>query len=329
MNRFIQTLQGKITEPKPVWFMRQAGRYLPEYRVMNHWSFMEKVLDVPTVVEITLQPIRRYDLDAAIIFSDILLIPWAMGQDLEFVTQQGPELSEFDVNVFFDNDPEEYRKKLTPVYDSIKITRERLAPDKSLIGFAAAPHTLMHYMIPDLDQITEREKEDILQRLIVQTVEHLSNQIQAGCDVIQIFDSHAGTLKTDAEVISDCILPNQQIVTALRMRHPETPIICFPKGLLPNQVLTFCRTVNPSCISIDYTMDPEWALQMLSQWPIQGGLDPKKLLGDPKNMLNSAKRYLEVFQNHPYIFNLGHGILKQTKPHTVQELVDFVRKQII
>jgi len=325
MNILKQTLQGSVTSIKPVWFMRQAGRYLPEYRVMNHWSFMEKVLDVPTVTEITLQPIRRYDLDAAIIFSDILLIPWAMGQDLEFVAQQGPELSEFDLDTFFQNDPTEFQKKLTPVYHSIKITRERLAPNKSLIGFAGAPYTLTHYMIPECGSLTEREEEDILQRLIVQTVEHLSNQIQAGCDVVQIFDSHAGTLKTDAEVMRYCILPNQQIVQALRMRHPETPIICFPKGLLPNQVLTFCRTVNPSCISIDYTMDPEWALQMLNRWPIQGGLDPKKLLGDPKNMTDTAKRYLEVFKNHPYIFNLGHGILKQTKPTVIQKLVDLVR----
>jgi len=325
MNILKQTLQGNVTERKPVWFMRQAGRYLPEYRVMNHRSFMEKVLDVPTVVEITLQPIRRYDLDAAIIFSDILLIPWAMGQDLEFVAQQGPEMSVFDLDEFFHSDPMEFQKKLTPVYRSIQVTRERLAPNKSLIGFAGAPYTLTHYMITECGQLTEREEEDILQRLIVQTVEHLSNQIVAGCDVVQIFDSHAGTLKTDADVMRYCIQPNQQIVQALRMRHPEVPIICFPKGLQPNQVLNFCKVVNPSCISIDYTMDPEWALQMLNKWPIQGGLDPKKLLGDPKNMLDTAKRYLEVFKNHPYIFNLGHGILKQTNPVAIQKLVDCVR----
>jgi uroporphyrinogen decarboxylase len=325
MNILKQTLQGSVTERKPVWFMRQAGRYLPEYRVMNHRSFMDKVLDVPTVVELTLQPIRRYDLDAAIIFSDILLIPWAMGQDLEFVAQQGPEMSVFDLDTFFQSDPKEFQKKLTPVYHSIQATREKLSLNKSLIGFAAAPHTLIHYMISDSDPLTEREKDDVLQRLIVQTVEHLSNQILAGCDVVQIFDSHAGTLKTDTDVMRYCILPNQQIVQALRMRHPQTPIICFPKGLQPNQVLNFCKVVNPSCISIDYTMDPAWALQMLSKWPIQGGLDPKKLLGDPKNMVDTAKRYLEVFKNHPYIFNLGHGILKQTKPVAIQKLVDCVR----
>jgi uroporphyrinogen decarboxylase len=325
MNRFVQTLQGEITQPKPVWFMRQAGRYLPEYRVMNHMTFMEKALDVPTVVEITLQPVRRYALDAAIIFSDILLIPWAMGQDLEFVAQQGPELSVFDLNTFFDHDPKEFLKKLTPVYRSIKLTRERLAWDQSLIGFAAAPHTLMHYMVDPTVTLTEREQEDVHQRLIVQTVEHLSNQILAGCDVVQIFDSHAGTLKTDADVMQHCILPNQQIVTALRMRHPTVPIICFPKGLKPNQVLNFCKTVNPSCISIDYTMDIDWALQMLSRWPIQGGLDPKKLLGDSKNMIHTAKMYLDKFKDHPYVFNLGHGILKQTKPTQIQKLIDLVK----
>jgi uroporphyrinogen decarboxylase len=286
---------------------------------------MEKVLDVESVVEITLQPMRRYNLDAAIIFSDILLIPWAMGQALEFVAQHGPEMSEFDVDEFFDCDPVEFHKKLTPVYRSIRVTRERLAQHQSLIGFAGAPHTLMHYML-NREGITDREKEDITQRLIVQTVEHLSNQILAGCDVIQLFDSHAGTLKTDEEVLRHCIEPNLQIVTALRMRHATTPIICFPKGLTPLQVLRFCERVNPSAISIDHTMDTEWALQQLSDWPIQGGMDPKKLLGDSDHMCTAAKKYLQAFRNHPYIFNLGHGVLKQTKPATIQKLVDLVRE---
>ena len=325
MNRFIQTLQGQITQPKPVWFMRQAGRYLPEYRVLTQTPFMEKVLDVESVVEITLQPMRRYALDAAIIFSDILLIPWAMGQALEFVSQHGPEMSEFDVDEFFDYDPAEFHKKLLPVYRSIRTTRERLAEHQSLIGFAGSPHTLMHYML-NREGITDREREDITQRLIVQTVEHLSNQILAGCDVIQLFDSHAGTLKTDDEVMRHCIEPNQQIVTALRMRHPTVPIICFPKGLIPLQVLQFCERVNPSAISLDHTMDTEWALQQLSRWPMQGGLDPKKLLGDADHMLSAAKKYLQAFKNHPYIFNLGHGVLKQTKPMMIQKLVDLVRQ---
>lgn len=329
MTKLNQVLLNRRTDIKPIWLMRQAGRYLPEYRVMNHMSFMEKVLHEDTVVELTLQPIRRYDLDAAIIFSDILLVPWAMGQDLEFVAQQGPEFGTFDMDRFFDSDPLMFMKKLSPVYRSITKTRQRLHTDKSLIGFAAAPHTLLHYMIQDHITLSPRELEDIQQRLIVQTVEHLSSQIAAGCDVVQIFDSHAGTLKTDSEVMRDCIMINRQIVTALRMRHPEVPIICFPKGLLPDQVLNFCKLVNPSCISIDYNMDPEWAMQMLSQWPMQGGLDPKKLLGDPKNMLDTAKRYMDQFKNHPYVFNLGHGVLKQTKPQTVQELIDFVRQKII
>jgi uroporphyrinogen decarboxylase len=304
--------------------MRQAGRYLPEYRVMNHVPFMEKALDVDITTEITLQPMRRYALDAAIIFSDILMIPWAMGQDLEFVAQQGPDLSEFDLDEFFDYDPGEFHKKLLPVYRSIKMVRARLTDQQSLIGFVGAPHTLMHYML-NADSVTVREREDITQRLIVQTVEHLSRQIDAGCDVVQIFDSHAGTLKTAADVMRHCIEPNQQIVTALRMRHPTVPIICFPKGLIPNHVLQFCETVNPSAISIDYHMDPEWAVMQLDRWPIQGGMDPKKLLGDTDHMLTAAKKYLQIFQNHPYIFNLGHGVLKQTKPAQIQKLIDLVR----
>ena len=324
MNRLIQTLQGTVTQTKPIWLMRQAGRYLPEYRVMNHVPFMEKALDVDITTEITLQPMRRYALDAAIIFSDILMIPWAMGQDLEFVAQQGPDLSEFDLDEFFDYDPGEFHKKLLPVYRSIKMVRARLTDQQSLIGFVGAPHTLMHYML-NADSVTVREREDITQRLIVQTVEHLSRQIDAGCDVVQIFDSHAGTLKTAADVMRHCIEPNQQIVTALRMRHPTVPIICFPKGLIPNHVVQFCETVNPSAISIDYHMDPEWAVMQLSRWPIQGGMDPKKLLGDTDHMLAAAKKYLQIFQNHPYIFNLGHGVLKQTKPAQIQKLIDLVR----
>jgi uroporphyrinogen decarboxylase len=324
MNRLIQTLQGTVTQTKPIWLMRQAGRYLPEYRVMNHVPFMEKALDVDITTEITLQPMRRYALDAAIIFSDILMIPWAMGQDLEFVAQQGPDLSEFDLDEFFDYDPGEFHKKLLPVYRSIKMVRARLTDQQSLIGFVGAPHTLMHYML-NADSVTVREREDITQRLIVQTVEHLSRQIDAGCDVVQIFDSHAGTLKTAADVMRHCIEPNQQIVTALRMRHPTVPIICFPKGLIPNHVVQFCETVNPSAISIDYHMDPEWALMQLARWPIQGGMDPKKLLGDTDHMLTAAKKYLQIFQNHPYIFNLGHGVLKQTKPAQIQKLIDLVR----
>lgn len=324
MNRLIQTLQGTVTETKPIWLMRQAGRYLPEYRMMNHVPFMEKALDVDLVTEITLQPMRRYALDAAIIFSDILMIPWAMGQSLEFVSQQGPDMSEFDIDEFFDYDPGEFHKKLLPVYRSIKMVRDRLSNQHSLIGFVGAPHTLMHYML-HADSLTEREREDITQRLIVQTVEHLSRQIDAGCDVVQIFDSHAGSLKTDADVMRHCVEPNQQIVTALRMRHPTVPIICFPKGLIPNHVVQFCDAVNPSAISIDYHMDPEWALLHLGKWPIQGGMDPKKLLGDTDHMCAAAKKYLQIFQNHPYIFNLGHGVLKQTKPTQVQKLIDLVR----
>jgi len=325
MTTLHEVLIHKRKDIKPIWFMRQAGRYLPEYRVLNNLNFMDKVTNSNLVTEITLQPVQRYDLDAAIIFSDILLIPWAMGQDLEF-SSQGPQLGEFKEKIFFDTPDSQFTKKLLCVYDGIVKTRRRLSTEKSLIGFVAAPYTLMHYMFdPHTLDLQLKHMDAVRHRLTHQIIQHVVAQIQAGADVIQIFDSHAGEL-LDQEVEDWCIKPHTQIIDHIKEKFPHVPVISFAKGLKPAQLVKFAQQVQPHGLSIDYTQDPAYISTMLPNQPIQGGLDPKILLGNEKHMLESAKKYITAFKDHPYVFNLGHGILKQTKPITVQKLIAAVRE---
>ena len=319
---------------KSVWFMRQAGRYLPEFRKIRsqNKNFINLCLNSELSSEITLQPITRFNLDSAIIFSDILMVPYALGQKVEFMKDQGPLLEEFNYKKFLNNDKIAFSEKLLPVYDAIKKTREKLEEKKSLIAFIGAPWTLLIYMLGvkkgknkiDYGKIKNRKNEInlILEKLHYYLCTHIENQINAGADVVQIFDSWAGLLP--AENLSEyCFLPNLKIVDFCRER--KIPVICFPRGI-KQKYKEFNNIVKPNGLNLDYNIDPKWAKDNLNDVVIQGGLDPKILMSTEKEILNETKKYLDIFKDLPYIFNLGHGLLPETDPDNVEKLIKFYRK---
>jgi uroporphyrinogen decarboxylase len=314
--------------------MRQAGRYLPEFRKirLQNQNFIKLCLNSDLSSEITLQPINRFNLDSAIIFSDILMVPYALGQDVNFIKEQGPVLEEFNKEIFLKNNKKSFTKKLQPVYEAIKKSREKLNNDKSLIGFIGAPWTLLVYMLNiklkknelDYDKVKSRKDEVklILDKLNDYLCIHIENQIDAGADVIQIFDSWAGLIKSD-DFSEYCIVPNSKIVDFCRKK--KIPVICFPRGI-GKRYKDFNNNVKPNGISIDFEIEPNWAKTNLKNVVIQGGLAPKILLGSEDKIIVNAKKYLDVFNNLPYIFNLGHGLLPETDPEKVKRLIKFYRE---
>jgi uroporphyrinogen decarboxylase len=319
---------------KSVWFMRQAGRYLPEFRKIRsqNQNFINLCLNSELSSEITLQPIKRFDLDSAIIFSDILMVPHALNQKVEFVKNQGPVLEEFNFKKFLNNDKISFTQKLYPVYKAIQITREKLDKNKSLIGFIGAPWTLLIYMLGvkeskkeinyKIIKTKEFEVNLILDKLNDYLCTHIENQINAGADVIQIFDSWAGLIAPD-DLPNYCYIPNLKIVNFCKEK--KIPVMCFPKGLNKNYK-EFNNVVKPNAISLDYDVNPVWIKQNLTNVVLQGGLDPNLLLSSQKETLDSAKKYLDIFKNSPYIFNLGHGLLPETDPDKVSKLIKFYRE---
>tara|TARA_Y100000590_G_scaffold462630_1_gene627269 strand:+ start:763 stop:1728 length:966 start_codon:yes stop_codon:yes gene_type:complete len=318
----------------PVWFMRQAGRYLPEFREIrkNNQNFINLCLNTKLVTEITIQPINRFDLDAAIIFSDILMIPYGLGQLVEFKKGEGPTLGILNLDRIIDNEPKEFVKKMKPVYESIGAVKKK-TKDKSIIGFVGAPWTLLVYMLNkkspkndfDLNIIL---KDKSLTNKLLKKIEdticlHIDKQIEAGADVIQIFDSWAGLLPKN-HLEKYCYSPTLNIVN--HIKKTKVPAICFPRGIGKNY-LDFSETVKPHCISIDYEIDPKWAKKNLKEIPIQGGLDPQILLKDRENIKKEVENYLNIFSGHPYIFNLGHGVLPETKPETIEYVTNIVRNK--
>ena len=319
---------------KSVWFMRQAGRYLPEFREirLQNQNFIDLCLDSALSSEITLQPIKRFNLDSAIIFSDILMVPYALNQKVEFVKDKGPVLEEFNLKKFLNNDKVSFTQKLDPVYKAIEKTREKLDKEKSLIGFIGAPWTLLIYMLKakegrkevDYKKIKAKEFEVnlILNKLNDYLCIHIENQVNAGVDVIQIFDSWAGLISPN-DLPNYCYIPNLKIVDFCKKM--KIPVICFPKGLNKNYK-EFNNVVKPDCISLDYDIDPNWVKKNLSNVVLQGGLNPKILLSNDDEIFDSAKKYLDIFKDFPYIFNLGHGLLPETDPDKVSKLVKFYRE---
>ncbi len=319
---------------KSVWFMRQAGRYLPEFRRIRslNQNFINLCLNSQLSSEITLQPIKRFNLDSAIIFSDILMVPYALNQKVEFVKDQGPKLEKFDIKKFSNNNAASFTEKLNPVYKAIEITRKNLDKRKSLISFIGAPWTLLVYMIGaklNKNQInfqTIKEKKIqvnmILDKLNNYLCLHIENQIKAGADVVQIFDSWAGLIPTD-KLHSFCYGPNSKIVEFCKTK--KIPVICFPRGIKENYK-DFNNLVKPDGINIDYNIDPLWAKENLKDTVIQGGLDPKILLLSDGEIKKNAKKYLDAFEGLPYVFNLGHGMLPDTDPDKVGKLVKFYRE---
>ena len=319
---------------KSAWFMRQAGRYLPEFRHIRSQNpnFINLCLNSELSSDITLQPIKRFDLDSAIIFSDILMIPYALNQKVEFVKNLGPVLGEFDFKKFLNNDKILFTQKLQPIYKAIQKTREKLDKKKSLIGFVGAPWTLLIYMLGLKEnkeninykkiQLKEFEINLILDKLVEYICIHIENQINAGADVIQIFDSWAGLMRIE-DLPNYCYTPNLRIVDFCKTN--KIPVICFPKGI-KEKYKEFNNVVKPDGISLDYEIEPNWVRQNLSNVVLQGGLDPKLLLSSNQETLKSAKKYLDIFKDIPYVFNLGHGLLPETDPDKVNELIKFYRE---
>ena len=319
---------------KSVWFMRQAGRYLPEFRKIRsqNQDFIKLCLNSELSSEITLQPIKRFDLDSAIIFSDILMVPHATGQKVEFIKDKGPILEKFDINKFFDNNKISFTKKLEPVYSSIGKTRKKLDKKKSLIAFIGAPWTLLIYMYGvkldknnvNLEKINSKKSDinQIIDKLHEYLCVHIDNQIKAGADVIQIFDSWAGLIP-EQDLINYCINPNLRLVNFCKENN--IPVVCFPKGIGKNYK-KFNDIVKPHGINLDYTIDPIWAKQNLKNVVVQGGLDPKILLSDESQIIKNTEKYLNIFNDIPYVFNLGHGLLPETDPDKVEKLINFYRK---
>ena len=317
---------------KSIWFMRQAGRYLPEFRKIRskNKNFINLCLNSELSSEITLQPIKKFNLDSAIIFSDILIVPFALGQEVRFIAGKSPKLSNFVTRDFFNNNEKEFTRKLKPVYKAIKITRQKLDKNKSLISFIGAPWTLLTYMfnlnrqkihqnLLELDK--NKNLDHILEVLIKYLNLHIKNQVDAGADVVQIFDSWAGLIPLK-KIEKFCFKPNGKIVEFCKKL--DVPSICFPKGI-KNNYKKFNKFVKSEGINIDSQIDPLWAKNNLKNVVIQGGLDPNVLLKSDKEIAKSATKYIQSFKDIPYIFNLGHGLLPETDPVKVSNLINFYR----
>jgi uroporphyrinogen decarboxylase len=331
MTPIQETIINKRTTNSPIWLMRQAGRYLPEFREIRKLNpdFINLCLNKNLSSEITLQPLKRFDLDAAIIFSDILMTPYGLNQEVKFEKNFGPKLGSLDLENISKVDEIDFIEKLYPVYKSIKkVSEDKLIKNKNLIGFVGAPWTLLVYMInkqsPKKDLVKNFFKDEFLINRILIILEkflklHINHQIKNGATVIQIFDSWAGLLEEKD-------LPNYVYVPTLNLvdyvKSLNIPVICFPRGI--KNYKNYCDIVKPDAINIDYDVDPVSICRNI-KIPVQGGLDPKVLLTDKENLKKETLKYLNSFKDHPYIFNLGHGVLPETNPDMVDYLVKTVK----
>ena len=331
MDSLDKVIINKDKNVKPIWLMRQAGRYLPEFREIRskNQNFIELCLNTKLVPEITLQPLRRFDFDAAIIFSDILMIPYGLNQRVEFKKNYGPILGEFNYFESSNVEKELFKRKLKPVYDSMSSLSNQLkGKEKSLIGFVGAPWTLLVYMLnrksPKKASIEnfalDKSKVDNLLELIIEYIKiHIEEQVKSGATIIQIFDSWAGLVK-DKDVEKYIYEPTKKVVQFTQ--DLKIPAICFPREI--KDYPKYVKTVSPDVISIDYNVNIRKIAEEI-EIPIQGGLDPKILLSNSETLIKETKEILNVFKNKPYIFNLGHGVLPETEPKMVDKLVKVVR----
>jgi uroporphyrinogen decarboxylase len=320
-----------------MWMMRQAGRYLPEYRQLRDekGSFLDLVYDSNAAAEITLQPLKRFpELDAAILFSDILIVPFAIGQNLSFVTGEGPRLTPPLIGAELD-DLTPYLARLEPIYETVRKVKAALNPDKVLIGFAGSPWTVATYMISgrgSRDQAEARRMAyadpgkfgSIMARIEKVTLDYLSGQVEAGAEALQLFDSWAGSL-SPAQFEQWVITPTARLAAELKHRFPRIPVIGFPKGA-GGKLKAYARETGVSAIGLDETVDPLWAAKELpSELPLQGNLDPLALIAGGKPLESAVKRILDAFANRAHIFNLGHGILPDTPIAHVEQLIGLVK----
>ena len=323
-------LINKSTKINPIWLMRQAGRYLPEFREIrkSNPDFIKLCLNHTLAEEITLQPIKRFGFDAAIIFSDKLMIPHGMGQIVKFKKNFGPSLGALELNKLASLTEKDLTEKLSPIYKLLSnLKNSNELKNKDLIGFVGAPWTLLVYIVnkvsPKNGLSQEFFKVEIIINEILSLLDkfikiHIENQIKAGATIIQIFDSWAGLIQNDF----DKFLYNPTLSLVNHVKNLGVPVICFPRGI--SDYVKFTKIVKPSMINIDYNVDPENLIKYLDI-PIQGGLDPKILLSNKENLNKQIKKYLETFKDHPYVFNLGHGILPETDVDMVYQLVETVR----
>ena len=330
MSTLIQDCINDKSSKTPIWLMRQAGRYLPEFRSIreDNQDFIKLCLNSKLSSEITLQPITRFNFDAAIVFSDILLIPHVMGQQVNFKKDLGPELQKIDLEIFNSVRKKDFLEKLNPVYEIIKETRNKLSIDnKDTIGFVGAPWTLLLYMLnrksPKEGNFNVFQKDKYIHNILVKLDEflkiHIEAQIKSGASIIQIFDSWAGLLP-EKDLDYFVYKPVKSLVDFIRQK--KTTSICFPRNI--NNYKKFVDNVNPDIISIDYNVDPS-IIRDTIDIPVQGGPDPKILLQNKEIVRNEVTKYLKTFNKKRYIFNLGHGVLPDTNPDMVKYLVDEVR----
>jgi|TARA_A100000164_G_scaffold11845_1_gene9980 uroporphyrinogen decarboxylase len=332
MTPLHEVIINKKTTINPIWIMRQAGRYLPEFREIRkkNPNFIELCLNQKLSSEITLQPIKRFDLDAAIIFSDILMLPYGLNQKVEFKKNFGPILGDLNINLMSKIDEIDFVERIYPVYKAINsVSLEMKLKNKNTIGFVGAPWTLLVYMInqqsPKKTVKKDFFKDDFLINRILLIIEkflkiHIKNQIENGANVIQIFDSWAGLLE-ERDYPNYIYTPTLNLVDYVKSLN--VPVICFPREI--KNYKEFCEVVKPDAINIDYNVDPLMIAKNI-KIPVQGGLDPKILLTDKNNLKKETLKYLDIFKDHPYIFNLGHGILPETNPDMVEFLIRTVKE---
>ena len=332
----LRTLRGENSDRRPIWLMRQAGRYLPEYRALRaqKGGFLPLVYDAEAAAEITLQPIRRYGMDGAILFSDILIVPYAMGQDLEFLAGEGPHLSPRLVDAALSS-LHAVPQRLAPIYDTVKLVRAQLPADKTMLGFAGSPWTIATYMVNGEGSRDQHETramayrdragfQAIIDAIVTVTIDYLAGQVLAGAEAVQLFDSWAGSL-APAEFERWVIAPNAAIVSALKQRFPELPVIGFPKGA-GEKLPAYARETGVHAVGIDETIDPVWAARELpAGLPVQGNLDPLLLLAGGEELDRGARAILDAFADRPHVFNLGHGIGQTTPVEHVAQLLGVVR----
>ncbi len=336
----LRALAGETLPIPPIWMMRQAGRYLPEYRATRAQAgdFLSLCYNPELAAEVTLQPIRRYGFDAAILFADILLIPDALGADLWFVTGEGPRLSTITAEADFAKlkGPGDIHDHLAPVYETVRILSRDLPDETTLIGFAGAPWTVATYMIagrgtPDQGPAHALKAENralfeaLMERLTEATIEYLSMQVQAGAEVVKLFDSWAGSLKGE-DFTRYSLEPAKRIIAELKSRHPGLPIIAFPREA-GDGYIGFARATGADCVAIDNSVSADWAAEHVQvDGCVQGNLAPGHMVTGGDALVSETRRIVKAFSKGPHIFNLGHGITPDADPANVQLMIDTVRE---
>jgi uroporphyrinogen decarboxylase len=336
----LRALAGETLPTPPIWMMRQAGRYLPEYKATRAIAgdFLSLCYNPELATEVTLQPIRRYGFDAAILFADILLIPQALGADLWFVTGEGPRLSTITSQADLDKlgPVEDIHETLNPIYQTVRNLSGALPAETTLIGFAGAPWTVATYMIagqgtPDQAPAHKLRIEQpavfdaLMDKITEATIDYLSMQIEAGAEVVKIFDSWAGSLPDDA-FQKYSVEPARRITSALKAKHPNTPIIGFPREAGQGYI-GFAKATGVDCVALDNSVTPEWAVKNVQvDGCVQGNLKSSHMVTGGQDLVDETRAIVKAFSGGPHIFNLGHGITPDADPDNVQRMIDAVRE---